>query len=78
MTSIEPRLLNRNQAAGYLGVSADTVDRPIGTGAISLVKLPVARSRRNGNGVSGSNRRILIDRTELDALIPKWRERRDQ
>ena len=78
MTTIVPRLLNREQTAAYLGVSADTIDRLIGTGAISLVKLPVVRARRNGNGVSGSNRRVLIDRAELDTLIPKWRERRDQ
>ena len=76
--SIVPRLLNRAQAGEYLGVSADTVDRLINTGTISLVKLPVVRARKNGNGVSGSNRRILIDKAELDTLIPKWRERRDQ
>ena len=76
MTEVVPRLLDRRGAAAYLAVSPDTVDRLIDTGAISLVKLPVVRARKNGNGVSGSNRRILIDREELDLLIPKWRERR--
>jgi hypothetical protein len=40
--------------------------------------LPVARARKNGNGVAGVNRRILIDKVALDTLIPKWRERQDQ
>ena len=74
IVSIAPRLFNRDQAAIYLGVSPDTVDRLIDTGAVSVVKLPVERARRSGNGVSGSNRRKLIDRVELDTLIPKWRE----
>ena len=74
-TTHQPRLLDRDQAALYLSVSTDTIDRLIHTGAISIVRLPVERNRRTGRGIAGSTRRILIDRAELDELIPRWRER---
>ena len=71
------RLLSREQAAEYLGgVSVDTIDRLINTGAISIVRLPVERHVKTGAGIAGVNRRILIDRAELDAVIPQWREKR--
>jgi excisionase family DNA binding protein len=73
--AITPRLLDREQAGVYLGVSADTVSRLIHAGKISVVRLPVERGRGSGTGVTGTNRRVLIDRAELDALIPQWRER---
>ena len=73
--SIIPRLLDRNQAATYLGVSVDTVDRLIRAGMIGVVKLPVERSRHTGRGVMGVNRRILVDRVQIDEQIVKWRER---
>jgi len=74
-TGITPRLLDRQQAAAYLGVSPDTIDRLIQTDVISVVRLPVERSRHTGRGIRGVSRRILIDRAELDELIPRWRER---
>ena len=70
-----PRLLDRDQAAQYLAVSTDTLDRLIHTGVISVVRLPVERSRKTGRGVAGAMRRVLVDRAELDELIPSWRER---
>ena len=72
---IEPRLFDRMGAARYLAVSADTIDRLIHSGAVSVVRLPVERHRRTGRGVPGTTRRILIDRAELDELIVTWRER---
>lgn len=75
MANIQPRLLDRDSAAAYLGVSVDTLDRLIGAGAIAIVRLPVERARKSGRGVAGASRRILIDRHELDELIPRWRER---
>jgi hypothetical protein len=72
---IAPRCLDRAGAAAYLGCSPDTVDRLINTGALSVVRLPVARHRR-GDAVQGSNRRVLLDRVELDDLVARSREKR--
>jgi hypothetical protein len=71
-------LLNREQAAHYLGgVAVKTIDRLIDIGAISVVRLPVENPRdRHNRPIPGVNRRVLIDRLELDALIPQWREKR--
>jgi hypothetical protein len=49
------------------------VRRLVDTGKISIVRLPATRSREGGHGTDGSNRRLLIDRSELDAVIPMWR-----
>jgi excisionase family DNA binding protein len=73
--AITPRLIDRSEAARYLGVSCDTLDRLIQTGQISVVRLPVERHRKTGRGVPGASRRILIDRVELDELCTRWRER---
>jgi hypothetical protein len=75
VADIQPRLLDRESAAAYLGISTDTLDRLIGAGEIATVRLPVERARKSGRGVPGTSRRILGDRCELDALIPRWRER---
>jgi excisionase family DNA binding protein len=72
---ISPRCLDRAQAAAYIGVSEDTIDRLIAAGQLSVVRLPVTR-HRNGVAVSGVNRRVLCDRTELDALVERSREKR--
>lgn len=71
-----PRLMSLHDAAAYLGCSADTVQRLIDAGHISIVRLPATRERHGKNGVNGMNRRLLVDRVELDALIPAWREKR--
>ena len=52
---------DRDQAADYYGgVSTDTIDRLINCGLLPIVRLPVQRSRKSGDGVAGVNRRILI------------------
>jgi hypothetical protein len=58
-------------------VSTDTIDRLINNGEIPIVRLPVQRSRANGKGVAGANRRILIDTKDLDALIERSKETRE-
>jgi excisionase family DNA binding protein len=77
LAAIQPRLLDVDQAAAYLSISTDTLTRLVHTGAIGVVRIPVERNRRTGRGLVGMSRRILIDRHELDELIPKWRERDD-
>jgi hypothetical protein len=71
--SLPPRLLDKIQAAAYLGgVSVDQVERLINAGAVSVVKLPAGRARGEG----ASCRRVLLDRLELDSLVERSRERR--
>lgn len=69
-----PRLLSRQLAATYLSVSTREIDRLITVGAISVARLPATR-HQNGAATTGSNRRVLIDRLELDALCTQIRER---
>ena len=70
---VVPRLLDRDGAAAYLSVSADTIDRLISTGALSIVRLPAAR-HRNGAAVAANCRRVLLDRLQLDRLVDQCRE----
>jgi hypothetical protein len=69
-----PRLLDRDAAAAYLSISVDTLDRLLQSGALHVVRLPVQRDRKTGLGVSGTTRRILLDRHELDSLVDRCRE----
>jgi hypothetical protein len=69
-----PRLLSRQLAATYLSVSTTEIDRLIGAGCLSIVRLPAVR-HSNGAATTGRNRRVLIDRVELDDLVSKNRER---
>ena len=69
-----PRLLSRDQAATYLSVSPKEIERLINVGAISVVRLPASR-HKNNVAVDKPNRRVLIDREELDALCTQNRER---
>ena len=69
--SLVPRLLTKAQAAAYMGCSEDTVERLVNGGHLSLVKLPVSRSRRRH-----TSRSFLLDRVEIDEVIPQWREKR--
>jgi hypothetical protein len=74
-----PRLLDRDQAARYYGnVSTDTIDRLINLGLLPIVRLPVQRARKSGNGAVGVNRRVLIDLKDLDALIERSKETRTE
>jgi hypothetical protein len=68
-----PRLLSRKLAATYCSVSEKEIDRLIGSGELGIVRLP-AKRHANGVGIPGTNRRVLIDRAELDALIARSRE----
>lgn len=69
--SLAPRLLNKEQAAAYMGTSTTTIDLLVNHGHLSLVKLPVSRSRHRD-----TSRSFLLDRVEIDELIPQWREKR--
>ena len=66
----EARLLSRRDAAAYLSVSLQAVERLLHTGQLHAVRLPVTRGK-GGRGELGQGRRILIDRLELDALVPR-------
>ena len=73
-TPVDPRLFDKPQAAQYLSVSLDTIDRLIQVGEIPTVQLPVQRDRKSGRGAAGLCRRKLIDRQDLDRLIDAWKE----
>jgi hypothetical protein len=62
------RLLSLRQAARYLGVSFWSVRDYVLAGALPAVTLPPLRARP-GERPRTSLRRVLIDRTDLDALI---------
>jgi len=62
------RCLSRDAAALYLGVSLPQVDWLIHTGALPTVRFPVQASH-TGKGRVGMNRRVLIDRCDLDRLV---------
>ena len=72
------RLFSLPEAALYLSCSEKTVRRLIDTGRVSVVRLPAVRERNGTNGADGTNRRLLVDRVELDELIPRWREKLDE
>jgi len=65
----EQRLLSRRDAAAYLSVSLQVIERLVHTGQLHAVRLPVTRG--TGRGELGLGRRILIDRLELDALVQR-------
>jgi excisionase family DNA binding protein len=69
------RLLSIPDAASYLAISKKTVQRLIAKGELSIVKLPVSAQRRTSRR-KDTNRRVLLDRNELDALIAASREKR--
>jgi excisionase family DNA binding protein len=52
----KPRLLSREATAAYLGTTTRTVDRLVGKGLLTPVRLPGLR-------------RVLFDRAELDAFV---------
>lgn len=57
----------------YLGMLwAGTIDLLVNNGHLSLVKLPVSRSRHRD-----TSRTFLLDRAEIDEVIPQWREKRE-
>jgi excisionase family DNA binding protein len=52
----KPRLLSREATAAYLGTTTRSVDRLVGKGLLTPVRLPGLR-------------RVLFDRAELDAFV---------
>jgi hypothetical protein len=66
------RLLDLEQAAGYLGISYWTMRDLVNAGTIPTVKIPSARA-----GDGRSIRRILIDIRDLDAFIDGNKERQN-
>jgi hypothetical protein len=70
---IQPRLLDKELAAEYCSVSTDVIELLINKGHVSVVKLPVSRSQHRETST-----KVLVDRVELDELIPVWRERRGE
>ena len=65
----EPRLLDLGSAATYLGVSRSIVRQLVDSGQISRVLLPSPRRPHE------SLDRFLVDKTELDSLIDRNKER---
>ena len=68
-----PRLLSKQLAADYLSVDIQQVGRLIAAGQLSVVKLPAMR-HADGRATTGTYRRVLIDRLELDRLVDANRE----
>jgi hypothetical protein len=67
MTS--PRLLDVADTAAYLGgISTSTVRSLVARGELTPVRMPSCRGRGE------SNRRLVFDRNDIDALIAKWKE----
>jgi len=64
-TDATARLLDTDAAATYLGVGKSTVRALIANGDLPVVKLPSVKYR------SRPNRRVLLDRNDLDAIILK-------
>ena len=73
-----PRLLSVDQAAAYLGLSFWTFRELLNAGAVSAVRVPRPNTlrMRERRALSDSIRRLLIDRSDLDALVEQWKERR--
>ena len=65
---IGPRLLNLQQAAAYLGLSAWSLRDYILLGLIPTVGLPPLRPRE-GERARSTLRRVLVDREDLDRFI---------
>lgn len=64
------RILSLQDAAAYLAVSYWTMRDLVASGEVPTVRVP--NPRLNGGS---SLRRILIDRSDLDAVIDRWKER---
>ena len=71
---VAPRLLNMRQAAEYLGCSFWTARDYILQGLIPVVDLPPLRARE-GERQRRTLRRVLVDRTDLDAFIESRKKR---
>ena len=70
----KPRLLSMRQAAAYLGFSFWTVRDYVIQGLIPSVDMPPLAPRPGGRRRK-TLRRVLIDRTDLDAFVASRRRR---
>ncbi len=66
VTAIEPRLLDLEATAVYLGVSPWTVRDLEAAGVLPRVRIPLPNN--------GELRKLLFDREDLDWLINAWKE----
>ncbi len=66
VTAIEPRLLDLEATAVYLGVSPWTVRDLEAAGVLPRVRIPLPNN--------GELRKLLFDREDLDRLIGVWKE----
>ena len=71
---ISPHLLNMRQAVEYLGYSFWTARDYVLQGLIPVVDMPPLRARE-GDRQRKALRRVLIDRTDLDAFIESRKRR---
>ena len=67
----EPRLLDPNGAAAYLGISRSAIRQLVDSGQLSCVRLP-ALSQPHGR-----LHRFLLDKADLDAVIERGKERQE-
>jgi len=63
---VRSRLLDLDQTAQYLGISAWTVRDLVANGILRRVSIPVGGGREL--------RKLLFDKAELDRLIEAWKE----
>lgn len=71
---LKPRLLNMRQAAAYLGCSFWTARDYVMQGLIPAVDMPPLRPKP-GDRRRTTLRRVLIDRTDLDAFVESRKRR---
>ncbi len=66
---IQPRLLDLEATAAYLGIKPWTVRELEWKGILPRVRIP--------NGKGGELRKLLFDRDDLDVLIRRWKDREE-
>ncbi len=69
MGEIQPRLLDLEATAAYLGIKPWTVRELEWKGILPRVRIP--------NGKGGELRKLLFDRDDLDVLIRRWKDREE-
>ncbi len=67
-----PLCVDRKAAAASLGVSPWVLDRYIADGLLPVVRLPSTRHPAE------TSRRVLIAVTDLEALVARFREKREE
>jgi hypothetical protein len=67
----EPRLLDLNSAAAYLGISGSAIRQLVESGQLSRVRLPSLSQPH------GRLDRFLLDKADLDAVIERGKQRQE-